>query len=492
MPAPAASLVEQVIRQAERQPAAPALLWHRDRVTYRELHQMTRAQHARLTRLGLPAQRPIAVVAAKSPDTIALILACLLDRRAVLLPSVDLPEATLRQVVASAGGGHVLSGESGGGLPPAEPADPHGAVADATFLLTTSGSTGLPKVVPLSARAIDRFIDWAVGQFGIGPGRTVLNYAPLNFDLCLLDVWTTLCRGGCVALVDQRHATAPAYLLSLLTSSNPHVVQGVPLLFCLLADAGQDERRAFGAVEHVVSTGDRMPPRCLEALPRLFPHARFYNLYGCTETNDSFLYEISDPVEAARTGVPIGRPLPGVSALVVGADGAVIDGAGVGELLVSTPFQTTGYLDAELNARRFVSHPGGLDERIYFRSGDRVRRQADGVVTLDGRIEFAVKVRGVQVNMQDVEHALTDHDDVLEAAVIAVPDAVAGHRLHAIVRCAPESQLSYLTLRQHCAARLNRNAIPSVIRIVTAELPKTATGKLDRSAIRRDEELKPD
>ena len=83
-------------------------------------------------------------------------------------------------------------------------------------MLTTSGSTGLPKIVPLPAGGVDRFTDWAAEQFDIGPGTVVANYAPLNFDLCLLDIWTTLKHGGCVALVDQdratqRRATSPTW-----------------------------------------------------------------------------------------------------------------------------------------------------------------------------------------------------------------------------------------------------------------------------------------
>ncbi|MEU1114303.1 AMP-binding protein [Streptomyces sp. NPDC005866] len=140
----------------------------------------------------------MALPAVKSPRTIAVILACLLARRPLLLPSPDLGTDVVERLYEQAGVGHVLAP----GRPPAARRSPGADLTGTALLLTTSGSTGLPKIVPLSGAALDRFAAWAGDAFGIGPGTTVLNYAPLNFDVCLLDVWTTLARGGRVVLVD--------------------------------------------------------------------------------------------------------------------------------------------------------------------------------------------------------------------------------------------------------------------------------------------------
>jgi acyl-coenzyme A synthetase/AMP-(fatty) acid ligase len=205
-----------------------------------------------------------------------------------------------------------------------------------------------------------------------------------------------------------------------------------------------------------------------------------HNVYGCTETNDSFAAEIDVRVAVGRGEVPIGMPLPGVSALIVAASGEIVDGPGEGELWVATPFQTDGYLDASLNAGKFEPHPQGLDGRIYFRTGDIVRRHEDDSITLCGRNDSLVKVRGVRVSTQAVEQALLEHEAVVEVAVVAVADAVTGSRLRAVVRRADASRLDSLILRRHCAGRLEPAAIPSTIDIVTYPLPKTSTGKVDR------------
>jgi acyl-coenzyme A synthetase/AMP-(fatty) acid ligase len=205
-------------------------------------------------------------------------------------------------------------------------------------------------------------------------------------------------------------------------------------------------------------------------------------IYGCTETNDSFIHELGRPPLASGP-VPIGRPLPGVEFLIVDEADEIIEGGGVGELLVSTPFQTEGYLGAVDNEGKFVHRKDGASIRRYFRSGDLVRRHDDGSITLEGRKDFVIKIRGVRVNTQEVEHALLDHDGVLEGAVVALADPLAGHRLHAVVRRQPGCRVNSLELFQHCAGRLPRSAIPSTIAVNDAALPRTSTGKIDRRQI---------
>ncbi len=487
-----APLSDGVLEHARRRAGAPALVWRGEPITYGGLGEMVHRARAQLESLELPEHASVGVPARKSPQTIALVLACLMARRPVLLPSVDLGPETVRELLGQARCSHSLSAGEDGTVGSAATTgeatrsedDPTSARSprpdDVALMLTTSGSTGVPKIVPLSHGALDRFTAWAAARFDIAAGRTVLNYAPLNFDLCLLDVWTTLRYGGCVALVDPDRATRPDYLLDLLTSNDVDVVQAVPMLYGLLLDAARDGERELPGIEHVLVTGDSFPARSLAALSDLFPRSRFYNVYGCTETNDSFIHEIDLACGRPDGRIPIGSPLPGVDAVIVTAEDRVVAGPGTGELLVTTPFQTRGYLSQPLNDGRFVPHPEGTDARTYFRTGDIVRRHADGSITLEGRTDCHVKVRGIRVNTLAVEQVLLEHDQVLEAAVVPVPDGLAGHRLHAVARGAETSQLNSLSLRRHCARSLNRAAVPSTMEIVTVPLPKTPTGKVDR------------
>lgn len=468
--------------QVRLRPHEPALVW-RDRVVgYAELGALARERAAALAGLGLRPQDTVGIRAAKSPEAIALLLACMAHRLRFCVPSAELPEPVAAELFRRAGCRHVLTPDHpaparAGGEAASGAEDEPGLDArddDVTFILTTSGSTGLPKLVPLTAGAVDRFAGWAAPCFGITAGTRVLSYAPLNFDLSLLDIWTTLRQGGRAVLVPPEHAVDGRHLLRLLAGHEVAVVQAVPMMYQLLAQAAGEER--LPAARHVVLTGDTASPALVAAMARLFPGARLHNLYGCTETNDSLIHEI-DRDRPPAGALPLGLPLPGVRVRLVTAGGGRLDGPGVGELYVRTPFQSSGYLGG--------TEPDRFTGDGFFRSGDLVRRHPDGTLTLEGRTDHHVKVRGLRVNTAEVERVLGQHERVAEAAVLALPDDVAGHVLHAVIRRSGSAPLSSLDLRSHCAARLPRGAVPGVISIVTEALPRTSTGKIDRNQLKK-------
>jgi acyl-coenzyme A synthetase/AMP-(fatty) acid ligase len=466
------TLGEDIMSRTVRQPEAAALWWRGKSVSYGELASRTRGA---LQELAVHADStPVAVSAVKTPATIALVLACVIARRPVLLSAPGLGSRAFGQLIAKSGCRWTATAGADTQWRRTRVDRAVQLHDDVLFLLTTSGSTGVPKVVPLEAPAIETFTDWAITMFGLGPGVNVLNDAPLNFDLCLLDIWATLQSGGCVILAERDRAVNPRYLAGLLHGCCPQIVQGVPMFFRIIADAVNGT--VFPSVRHLILTGDHAPRPLRAALPDLFPCAQLHNVYGCTETNDSFIYTFSAAEAAAVDVLPLGRPLPGVDARVV-ADGREVSQPGSGELWVSTPFQTSGYLPAD--HARFVRRVG---RRPFFRTGDVVSRDRDGALTLIGRTDFQVKVRGIRVSLEGIERVIADHDEVAEVAVVALSDPVSGKRLHAVVK--PRSdRLTSLKLRQHCAQCLDRAAIPSVISIVGEPLPTTSTGKVDRNRI---------
>ncbi|MEV2250876.1 AMP-binding protein [Streptomyces sp. NPDC050147] len=481
---PSDSFITRFHEQVKRFPESPALVREQETVSYGRLGADVADIRVRLGELAPDPMRPVVVRASKSPATIALIIACSSERRPVLLPSAELGVDALHELAARAGADRVLSRADTGEITADAVTAPAAAELHdgVRLLLTTSGTTGLPKVVPLPDAAIDAFLTWAADRFGIVPGRHVLSYAPLNFDLSMLELWTTLSRGGCAVLVAPDRATDGAHLRELITRHEVHLVQGLPLMYRQLCD-GRRQDEALKAPAHVLFTGAAMPSTLLAELPALFPAAAFANVYGCTETNDSFVHDVDLAAWGDGSVMPVGRPLPGVRARIEDARGRPLEGSGVGELVVSTPFQAPGYLASPPGRDGFVTRDDEDGPRTYFRSGDLVRRDPDGTLTLVGRSDFQVKVRGTRVNAEEVEQVLLDHPEVSEAAVLAVPDSAAGHRLSAVVRRAPGSRLGAIALRQHCARRLTRAAIPTHVRIVDDPLPRGATGKTDRAAL---------
>ncbi|MFG3347096.1 AMP-binding protein [Streptomyces sp. NPDC048018] len=489
MPSP--RLAETVAVHGHHRPHSIALHFHDQAVTYGRLHELTQDLRGRLHHLGLPAGSTVCVPAHKTPQTIALLLAVCHEGHIALAPSPDLGSAALDRLARQARVRHLLAVDAEGVLDatPVAP-DEDEAAGFATpdpertrLLLTTSGSTGTPKIVPIEAAGFDAFADWAVEEFALTPGETALSYAPLNFDLALLDIWTFLRLGASVVLVDKERAADAGHLAALAAEHRLTFVQGVPMMYRLLLEgrAGRGEAGGdtFDTVRHAVFTGDRLPADLLAPIASAFPGAAFHNVFGCTETNDSFLHRV-DP--AATGPMPIGRPVRGTEALVLDADGRRVEGPGTGELLVATPFQTGGYLRRELNETAFTR----LDGRDFYRTGDIVSRDADGLYVLEGRADWHVKVRGVRTNLQEVESVLAAHPDVAEAVVVPLPDPEAGVRLHAHVTRRPGTGLTSLRLRTHSGRHLPRHAIPASVHLTDTPLPRTSTGKPDRNLIKQN------
>ncbi|MYX96837.1 AMP-binding protein [Streptomyces sp. SID486] len=483
MPLP--RLLDALAAHARLRPDQVALIRGERQVTYRELVVLAEDFSGALGALGLDRRQPLCVPAHKTPETIALLVGAFRAGYAVLAPSPELGSTARATLAAQARCSRVLTVDGQGVLDtaPVEPDEQAAADFDtvapatASLLLTTSGSTGTPKIVPIPAVAFERFADWAADRFHLNQQDTLLSYAPLNFDLSLLDVWTALRLGARSVLVEQEFSADARHLQDLVGRHSVTFVQGVPMLHRLLTQDGA----VHPGVRTVIFTGDAMPQALLRQLGTAFPGAGCHNVFGCTETNDSFIHD-AEPAEAGEQ-TPIGRPLPGVRALVVDGDGRVLDSPGTGELLVTTPFQTFGYLQRSRNEGVFVPAPDGGDE-VFYRTGDLVTRDADGLHWLRGRTDFQVKVRGVRTNVQEVENILAAHPEVAEAAVVAIPDPEAGYRLHAQVTRRPGTSLTSLRLRSHSAARLPRHAIPSSVHVGDAPLPRTSTGKPDRNLIK--------
>ncbi|WP_405929080.1 AMP-binding protein [Streptomyces griseus] len=486
MPSP--RLLQAFSRHVREQPDSTALVHAGHQVTYADLERLTRRATADLKDAGFGCVRALCVPAHKSPETIALLLAAWRQGINTLVPSPALGAAALSTLIAQAHGPLSATAVPGGGVTLSrEDADPALAdgfgipdPAESLLTLTTSGSTGVPKLVPVRTEAFDRFADWAGTAFGIDGGTTALSFSPLNFDLALLDVWTVLEAGGTIVLADAGASGDAGYLRDLAQRNEVTLVQGVPLLHRLLAADGA----RYPAVRTVVFTGEAVSEQGLRDTFAACPAARFHNVFGCTETNDSFIHDI-DP-DAYTHPLPIGVPIDGTDAvlLIEGPDGTeVLRGPGTGELLVHTPFQTCGYLEQARNAHAFMPDPRG-GGAMFYRTGDLVHRDADGRCFLQGRTDFQVKVRGVRTNTLEVETVLGAHPDVVEAAVVALPCPEAGTRLHAEVVRRDGASLSTLGLRAYAAKHLPRHAVPSSVGLARTPLPKTPTGKPDRHSIK--------
>ncbi len=356
-------------------------------------------------------------------------------------------------------------------------ATPRGAVEPDTlaYILYTSGSTGEPKGVMLSHANCLAFVEWAAAEVDVQPEDRLSSHAPFHFDLSTFDLFAAARAAATVVLVPRELSVFPGMLADCIAERGITVWYSVPSALTAMVLRGELHTKPLEHLRTVIFAGEVFPIKQLARLMELLPHRRYLNFYGPTETNVCTWHEVGS--EDVRAGeVPIGRPLPGVSAEVVREDGSPAPDGELGELVIGGPTVMHGYWGDPQRTARTLEVRGAT--RRYW-TGDLVRRRPDGALTFAGRRDTQVKTRGYRVELGEVEAALNAIEVVLEAAVLAVPDETIGSRLKAFVVTGGPTTAPQLT--RMCRERLPAHMIPEIE--LRAQLPKSSTGKVDRRAL---------
>lgn len=357
---------------------------------------------------------------------------------------------------------------------------------DLAYILYTSGSTGTPKGVMISHRAAMSFINWAHDQFGLDRGDRVLSQAPFHFDLSIFDLFVSFKAGATLVLPPPDIAFAPADYGRFLDQAAISVFYATPAILTTLISHGRLEDHSWRHLRLVLFAGDVMPPRHLHRLMQTITGAGWFNLYGPTETNVCTFFEVTTPPSTEQTRIPIGWACANFELMVVNAEGEQVEDGQEGELWVRGPGLMTGYWGrAQQSAEAFAPNPlqpGLFGDRFYL-TGDRVRRETDGNLTFLGRLDNMIKTRGYRVEPEEIERLLLRHPQVAEAAVVPVHNETAGTLLKAVVAHGENPPPGMRELQRLCAQNLPDYMIPRYFDFIDT-LPKTSTGKLDRTLLR--------
>ena len=497
-PYPDARVHELFAQQAARSPDAVALVFGEQRIDYREVENRANQLAWHLRGLGVGPEAVVGLCMRRSPEQVIALLGILKAGGAYLPLDPGYPPDRLAYMVADASPRVIVteaalvdslpaqsvpvvqldSERSAIALRPTTPPPPATRPDNLAYVLYTSGSTGRPKGVMGTHRAIVNRLDWDVTQ--AVSDEVYVHKTTSGFIDSLWEIFMPLIRGQSTVIVPEEVACDPARFVDLLAREGATRMVLVPSFLRSILDSNKDLARCLPKLRHWACSGEALSTPLAAAFAARLPDAQLFNIYGASEFWDATWFGTPDP--DGRSGVRIGGPIANMRALVLDNNLEPVPVNVAGELFIGGVGLARGYLDRPgLTAERFLPDPFGDGERIY-RTGDVVRRGADGFIEFIGRRDHQVKLRGHRIELLEIELALQEHPSIRQAIVQLRDDLPSGEPGLIAYLVAESAAPVERVLREHLQARLPRHMIPAHF-VVLAELPRTPSGKVDRTAL---------
>ncbi|MFB6721417.1 amino acid adenylation domain-containing protein [Kribbella sp. NPDC056345] len=478
------TLPELFRAQVARTPAATALVYEGEALTYAELDARVETLARTLTANGAQADT---IVAVALPRSLALVITLLAVQRAgaaylpldtsypadrlaymlgdaepVCLVTADLPATDIATVLVALDG----MPDQPADAPLPQSYDP----LQAAYVIYTSGSTGRPKGVSVPHQAIVNRLLWMQDTYRLESTDRVLQKTPAGFDVSVWEFFWPLITGAALVVARPEGHQDPLYLADLIQQEQITTTHFVPSMLRAFLD--EPAAAHCASLRQVMCSGEALPAPFAARFAEVLPTSKLHNLYGPTEAAvDVTSYE----VPAAPTTVPIGHPVWNTRTYVLDAELNPVPPGVAGELYLAGVQLARGYLGRPaLTAERFVANPFATGERMY-RTGDLARWRQDGELEYLGRADDQVKLRGFRIELGEIETALTAHPAVAHAAVILRDEQLVAY----VVLSAPATSSE---LRAHVAVSLPDHMVPAAV-VTLDSLPLTPNGKLDRRAL---------
>lgn len=475
-------------RVARAYPDRLAVAFRKGGTTYAELDAWANRIARGLLDQGVRPDARVLVMVERGPALIAALLGVLKAGAAYVPVDLTLPEERVNAIAEDSGAGWALVSpgsprpategvrtvdveEDVTGLPGTS-VDAWAVPESLAYVIYTSGSTGRPKGVLIEHRNVTNFIRTVGEMFGLGPDDRILQFASPGFDVSVFEVFGALLTGARLYVVDEEERRSVDALDALLVEQRITVVDLPPAIMELLEpERYEDLRVAFVGGE--AFTG--------ELTTRWARGRAFYNGYGPTETTVTV---VARRCEGQWTSSPpIGRAMAHHRAYVLDADLGLQPPGAVGELAIAGLGVGRGYLGRpDLGAERFRPDPYGPPGSRMYLTGDLAVWDDDGDLRFLGRIDRQVKVRGVRIELGDVEAALQTVAGVARAVADVAVDPRLGTLLIAYVVPEDGADLQLDAVRAALGTRLPQTMVPNVL-VPLDEVPLTQSGKVDRRAL---------
>ncbi|WP_438016720.1 amino acid adenylation domain-containing protein [Sorangium sp. So ce315] len=499
---PGERLVHELFEaQAERTPDAVAVIFGDKRLSYRELNARANQVAHALKRRGVGPDVLVAIAAERSVELVVGLLGVLKAGGAYVPIDPDYPADRIAYMLEDAGAPVLLSQWPVASRLPAHGAEVLCLDADRAeidreptanlatplspdnlaYTIYTSGSTGRPKGAGNSHRGLLNRLQWMQERYGLAAEDRVLQKTPFSFDVSVWEFFWPLMTGAGLVVARPGDHRDGERLVELITRHGVTTLHFVPpMLQAFLETPGV---ASCTSLRRVICSGEALPSELARRFFERLSGAELHNLYGPTEASidvTSWACRRDD----TSASVPIGHPIANTQIYLLDRHGQPVPPGVAGELHIGGAGLARGYHQRpDLTAERFVPDPFGAAPggRLY-RTGDLARHRPDGAIEFLGRLDHQVKIRGLRVELGEIEARLLQHPDVQEAVVVARDEAHGGKRLVAYVAghggAAPEPE----ALRGWLGEALPAYMVPAPI-VVLERLPLSPNGKVDRRAL---------
>lgn len=506
IPLAASALAHELFaQQVHLGPDAPALQLRNAVMSYRDLAIAASRVSKALSQANVHAGDRVALLLGRSFELVAAMLGAM-QIGAIWIPiDPTYPDSRVRYLIDDSGAQAVLvsgpSSSSGqhtevsidvarlvclteGSLAEQQTSSAHLTQESPAYMIYTSGSTGTPKGALIQHGALANYLLHCASEYELGPGKRCAVFTSPSFDLTITSLLGPLVTGGTAVLVPD--GPFDEVLREASALEDIHLLKLTPthldILHCLVPPSRLPK---FGKI--IVVGGEALSVRTVTPWLRASAERAIINEYGPTETTVGCCVEqvrqadLDELLNSGRTCVPIGVPIRNTTLTVRNDDLRVTPMGEAGELYIGGQCVGLGYFERpDLTASRFVRLPG--EPSIFYRTGDRVRRLADGRLEYLGRNDDQLKLRGYRVEPVELETILADAPTLKAVAVTAVAMTAGLSELVACVVLKEDCELDEDELRDFARQRVPAHLVPAHWSQLD-QLPVTPNGKLDRQAL---------
>jgi amino acid adenylation domain-containing protein len=486
-------LYERFLAQSLSTPSKVAIYRDLETISYSEFAASVAALGEQLKAAGIKAQDRVAIQIARSPSFVLSVFA-VMSVGGVFVPlSEDDPPARTQAICANVGTSALLRMNSKRNAVIMErhvnkvgPLFP-GTSKEISYILHTSGSTGVPKGVAIDRTALANCLSWHVDKFHVDDTSVVSHLNLTSFDFIIAEVLLPFLVGAAMAIPTASVSSDVVGVIKALSFADVSLIQLVPTLLGRFLRAlssvpnAQADLRAFKTSGHMICNGEALPDSMRRTFYKLFPESILHNCYGPTEACVG-VTEYQCPTMDSPQTMYIGTPVPNVTLFICDNALRATPNGDIGELLIGGAQVGLGYVgNPSETAKKFLHIETSEGSSLVYRTGDLVRLASGRVIEFMGRADTQVKFRSLRLELGEIEAAAQRSGLCDEAKAIVTSANESDDRQELLLFVTP-STVPLQMLKRYLSDNLPKDRRPSSI-IHLDMMPATERGKLDRERL---------